>query len=58
MIARYVDDLLIAGCTKNLVTKLEATFKSKYKIKKLYVIKALHGVGILHDNARNTIYIT
>ena len=32
MVALYVDDLLIAGSTKNMVTQLESIFKAKYKI--------------------------
>ena len=58
MEALYVDDLLIAGSTKNMVTQLEAIFKAKYKMKKLYTIKQLLGMGIFHDKIRNTIYIT
>ena len=49
MVALYVDDLLIAGSTKNLVTKLESFFEAKYKMKKLNVIKQLLGMGIFHD---------
>jgi len=33
MVALYVDDLLIAGSTKNLVTQLESIFEAKYKMK-------------------------
>jgi Reverse transcriptase (RNA-dependent DNA polymerase) len=35
MVALYVDDLLIAGSTKNLVTMLESFFEAKYKMKKI-----------------------
>ena len=35
MVALYVDDLLIAGSTKNMVTQREAIFEAKYKMKKL-----------------------
>ena len=38
MVALYVD-LLIAGSTKNPLTKLESFFEAKYKMKKLNVIK-------------------
>ena len=31
MVALDVDDLLISGSTKNLVTKLESFFEAKYK---------------------------
>ena len=58
MVALYVDDLLIAGSTKNLVTKLESFFEAKYKMKKLNVIKQLLGMGIFHDKERNIIYIS
>ena len=58
MVALYVDDLLIAGSTKNMVTQLETIFEAKYKMKKLNAIKQLLGVGIFHDKIRNTIYIT
>ena len=58
MVALYVDDLLIAGSTKNMVTQLETIFEAKYKMKKLNVIKQLFGMGIFHDKIRNTIYIT
>ena len=58
MVALYVDDLLIAGSTKNLVTQLESIFEAKYKMKKLNAIKQLLGMGIFHDELRNTIYIT
>ena len=58
MVALYVDDLLIAGSTKNLVTKLESFFEAKYKIKKLNVIKQLLGILIYHDKERNIIYIS
>ena len=57
MVALYVDDLLIAGSTKNLVTKLESFFEAKYKMKKLNVIKQLLGMGIYRDKDRNIIYI-
>ena len=33
MVAQYVDDLLIAGSTKNLVTKLESFLKRNTKLK-------------------------
>ena len=58
MVALYVDDLLIAGSTKNLVTKLESFFEAKYKMKNLSVIKQLLGMGIYHDKDRNIIYIS
>ena len=58
MVALYVDDLLIAGFTKNMVTQLECIFEAKYKMKKLNAIKQLLGMGIFHDKIRNTIYIT
>jgi hypothetical protein len=58
MVALYVDDLLIAGSTKNLVTKLKNFFEAKYKMKKLNVIKQLLGMGIYHDKERNIIYIS
>jgi Reverse transcriptase (RNA-dependent DNA polymerase) len=58
MVAQYLDDLLIAGSTKNLVTKLKSIFDAKYKMKKLNVIKQLLGMGIYHDKERNTIYIS
>ena len=49
MVALYVDDLLIAGSTKNMVTQLETIFEAKYKMKKLNAIKQLLGMGIFHD---------
>jgi Reverse transcriptase (RNA-dependent DNA polymerase) len=58
MVALYVDDLLIAGSTKNMVTQLETVFEAKYKMKKLNVIKQLLDMGIFHDKLRNAIYIT
>ena len=58
MVALYVDDLLIAGSTKNMVTQLESIFEAKYKMKKLNAIKQLLGMGIFHDKLHNTIYIT
>ena len=58
MVALYVDDLLFAGSTKNLVTKLESFFEAKYKMKKLNVIKQLLGMWIYHDKERNIIYIS
>ena len=58
MVALYVDDLLIAGSTKNMVIQLETIFEAKYKMKKLNAIKQLLGMGIFHDKIRNTIYIT
>jgi Reverse transcriptase (RNA-dependent DNA polymerase) len=58
MVALYVDDLLIAGSTKNMVTQLETVSEAKYKMKKLNTIKQLLGMGIFHDKIRNTIYIT
>jgi Reverse transcriptase (RNA-dependent DNA polymerase) len=58
MVALYVDNLLIAGSTKNMVTQLESIFEAKYKMKKLNAIKQLLGMGIFHDKLRNTIYIT
>jgi Reverse transcriptase (RNA-dependent DNA polymerase) len=58
VIALYVDDLLIAGSTKNMVTQLETIFETKYKMKKLNAIKQLLGMGIFHDEIRNTIYNT
>ena len=58
MVALYVDDLLIAGSTKNMVTQLETIFEAKYKMKKINAIKQLLGMGIFHDKIRNTIYIT
>ena len=33
MVALYVDDLLIAGSTKNMVTQLESIFEAKYIMK-------------------------
>jgi Reverse transcriptase (RNA-dependent DNA polymerase) len=57
MEALYVDDLLIAGSTKNMVTQLESIFEAKYKMKKLNAIKQLLGMGIFHDKLCNTIYI-
>ena len=56
MVALYVDDLLIAGSTKNMVTQLETIVEAKYKMKKLNAIKQLLGMGIFHDRIRNTIY--
>jgi hypothetical protein len=35
MVALYVDDLLIAGSTKNMVTQLESNFEAKYLMKKI-----------------------
>ena len=58
MVALYVDDLLIAGSTKNMVTQLETIFEAKYKMKKANALKQLLGMGKFHDKIRNTIYIT
>ena len=58
MVALYVDDLLIAGSTKNIVTQLESIFETKYIMKKLSAIKQLLGMGIFNDIIRNTFYIT
>ena len=44
MVALYVDDLLIAGSTKNMVTQLEYIFEAKYKMKKLNAIKQILGM--------------
>jgi hypothetical protein len=46
MVALYVDDLLIAGSTKNMVTQLESIFEAKYKIKKLNTIKQSLGTPL------------
>ena len=58
MVALYVDDIVIAASSKNLITKLEAIFEAKFKMKKLNKIKQLLAMGIHHDKDRNTIYVT
>ena len=58
LVALYVDDLIIAASSKNLITKLEAIFEAKFKMKKLNKIKQILGMGIHHDKDRNTIYMT
>ena len=35
IVALYVDDLIIAASTKNLLTALEGVFERRFKIKKL-----------------------
>ena len=58
IVAIYVDDLIIAASTKNLITNIEAIFEKKFKMKKLNRIKHLLGMGILHDKQTNTIFIS
>jgi Reverse transcriptase (RNA-dependent DNA polymerase) len=58
MVTLYVDDLLIAGSTKNMVTQLESIFEAKYEMKKLNAIKQLLGTRIFHDKICNSIYVT
>jgi Reverse transcriptase (RNA-dependent DNA polymerase) len=58
IVVLYVDDLLIADSTKNLVSKLERFFEAKYKMKNLNVIKQLLGMEIYHDKECITIYIS
>ena len=53
-----MDDLIIAASTKNLITDLEGVLESRFKMKKLYQIKQILGMGIHHDKDRNIIYIT
>jgi Reverse transcriptase (RNA-dependent DNA polymerase) len=58
LVTLYVDDLIIAASTENLITDLEGVFESRFKIKKLHQIKQIPGMGIHHDKDRNIIYIT
>jgi Reverse transcriptase (RNA-dependent DNA polymerase) len=58
MVVLYVDDLLIAGSTKNMVTQLESIFEAKYNMKKLNAIEQLLGMEIFYNKLRNTIHIT
>jgi Reverse transcriptase (RNA-dependent DNA polymerase) len=39
LVSLYVDDLIIASSTKNLITDLEGVFGSRFKMKKLHQIK-------------------
>ena len=43
--ALYVDDLIIAASTKNLLTALEGVFESRFKMKKLNQIKQILSMG-------------
>ena len=38
LVALYVDDLIIAASTKNLITDLEGVLESRFKMKKLHQI--------------------
>ena len=58
IVALYVDDLIIAASTKNLLTALEGVFESRFKMKKLNQIKHILGMGVHHDKDRNIIYVT
>jgi Reverse transcriptase (RNA-dependent DNA polymerase) len=58
IVAIYVDDLIIAASTKNLITNIEAIFEKKLKTKEFNRIKHLLGMGILHDKQTNTIFIS
>ena len=58
IVALYVDDLIIAASTKNLLTALEGVFESRFKMKKLNQIKQILGMGVHHDKDRNIIYVT
>ena len=58
IVALYVDDLILAASTKNLLTNLEKVFEAKFKMKKLNKIKQILGMGIHHDKDRNIIYMT
>ena len=58
LVALYVDDLIIAASTKNLITDLEKVFEDRFKIKKMNQIKQILGMGVHHDKERNTIYMT
>ena len=58
LVALYVDDIILAASTKNLLTNLEKVFVAKFKMKKLNKIKQMLGMGIHHDKDRNIIYIT
>ena len=58
LVAVYVDDLIIAASTKNLITDLEGVFESRFMMKKLHQIKQIPGMGTHHDKDRNIIYIT
>ena len=58
IVALYVDDLIIAASTKNLLTALEGVFESRFKMKKLNQIKQILGMGVQHDKDRNIIYVT
>ena len=58
IVALYVDDLIIAASTKNLLTALEDVFESRFKMKKLNQIKQILGMGVHHDKDRNIIYVT
>jgi Reverse transcriptase (RNA-dependent DNA polymerase) len=46
LVALYVDDLIIAASTKNLITDLEGELESRFKMKKLHQIKQILGMGI------------
>jgi Reverse transcriptase (RNA-dependent DNA polymerase) len=58
IVALYVDDLIIAGLNKYLLTTLEGVFESRFKMKKLNQIKQILGMGVHHDKDRNIIYVT
>jgi Reverse transcriptase (RNA-dependent DNA polymerase) len=58
IVALYVDDLILAASTKNLLTNPERVFEAKFKMKKLNKIKQIIGMGIHHDKDRNIIYMT
>ena len=58
IVALYVDDLIIAASTKNLLTALEGVFESRFKMKKLNQIKQILGMGVHHDKDRNIIHVT
>ena len=55
IVALYVDDLIIAASTKNLLTALESVFECRVKMKKLNQIKQILGMGVHHDKDRNII---
>ena len=48
IVALYIDDLILAASTKNLLTNLEKVFEAKFKMKKLNKIKQILGMGIHH----------
>ena len=58
LVALYVNDLVIAASTKNLITDLKRVFERRFNLMKLHQIKQILGMGIHHDKDRNIIYIT